>query len=173
MESKLLLKIKNYKEIRSISTKLHKDGKKIVMITGCFDLLHFGHALFFEQAKKFGDILIVSLGSDKTIKEYKGPGRPIYNQLTRAGLIASQTSVDFVVIAKERLDKQTGVDYKILIEKVKPDIFVLRNDDSAIEATEKIIKKYGGRIKLVARARPAGIPYISTTDTIKKLSASR
>lgn len=169
MSSELLSKIKSYKEIALISKNLHQAGKRIVMVTGCFDLFHFGHALFFEEAKKNGDMLIVSVGNDDVIKQIKGPTRPIHPQLTRAGLVASQGLVDFVVIAKEPLQKKTGLDYGILLTKIKPDFFILRNDDSAIQITMKLMKKHGGEVKLVSRERPDEIPYLSTSLTIEKI----
>lgn len=94
-------KIKNFKEIREISENLRKEGKVIVTTNGSFDILHYAHVNLFKKAKKLGDVLIVLLNSDTSIKKNKGPKRPIINQNERAFIIAGLESVDYVVIFEE------------------------------------------------------------------------
>lgn len=159
-------KIKSYKEIEGIAKELKGKNKKIVFITGCYDLLHLGHALFFEKAKNFGDILIVGLGSDKSILTLKK--RLIYPERIRAGLIAAQSFVDYVVINKERI-RPPKIDHKILISKIKPDFFVLNDNDSAIKEKRLLAEKYGGKLILVPRNRPNWMAHISTTQTYEKI----
>lgn len=79
-------KIINYKQAGLIAKKLKNGGKKTVLITGCYDILHLGHLIFFNYAKSKGDVLVVGIGSDKTIRAYKGPTRPINNENLRARL---------------------------------------------------------------------------------------
>ena len=93
--------IKTFKEIETLSKKFHEQGKKIVFTNGCFDILHAGHVKYLEVAKSYGDILIVGLNSDNSVKKLKGSNRPINNQDDRAYILASLESVDYVVIFEE------------------------------------------------------------------------
>ena len=164
MKTDLYRRIKNYQEISREVGELRKQGKAIVFVNGCFDVLHFAHALFLEKAKKFGNVLVVGIASDKVIKKVKGEMRPIYPEKIRAGLVASLSVVDLVVIMKENL--YHGVDFHKLIAKIKPDVMVLNDDNSDIPTTRRLVKKYGGQLRLVPRQHPT----ISTTTTIKKIS---
>lgn len=94
-------KIFNLKELAAKSKQLKNTGKKIGLITGCFDILHAGHVDLFHFAKKNVDILIVALDSDKAIKSGKGPGRPIHTQAQRAKILSELSSVDFVLPIEE------------------------------------------------------------------------
>ncbi len=109
--------IKSGQEIEQIADHLRKMGKKIVFTNGCFDILHLGHVRYLQEAKKLGDILIVGLNSDRSVKRLKGPSRPINPQFDRAYLLASLEAVDYVVI----FDEDTPYE---LIKKIKPDILV-------------------------------------------------
>ena len=149
--------IKNWDEIERIVKNLKSRGKRIVFTNGCFDILHIGHVKYLEIAKSFGDILIVGLNSDLSVKELKGETRPINPQYDRAYLLASLEAVDFVVAFKE----QTPYD---LISKIMPDTLVkggdykgkkIVGDDLAKEvrlvnfidgkSTSKIIEKIEGK----------------------------
>ena len=163
MKTNLLKRIRTYRGISQEVGKLRKQGKTIVFANGCFDVLHFAHSLFLEKAKRFGDVLVVGVSSDKVIRKIKGKTRPIYPEKIRAGLVASLSSVDLVVIMKENL--YHGIDFHRLAKKIKPDIMVLNNDNSAIPGTRELIEKYGGQLRLVARQHPS----ISSTETIKKI----
>ncbi len=98
-----------------------KKSKKIVFTNGCFDLLHAGHLSVFEKAKNLGDILIVGLNSDRSVKAIKGPQRPIVDEKNRAKLIAGFACVDYIVIFNEPTPAQT-------IRKLKPNILVKGGD---------------------------------------------
>src|SRR3989344_5619953 len=98
MTSSVFKKIKNYRELGIIADKLHKAGKKIVFTMGSYDVLHMGHILFLEQSKKSGDILIVGIGTDETIKRLKGPSRPIYPEKLRAAMLAAIEFTDYIVV---------------------------------------------------------------------------
>ena len=132
-------KIKNWNEISSIVKNLKDKNRKIVFTNGCFDILHIGHVKYLEKAKNFGDILIVGLNSDDSIKRLKGNSRPINSQIDRAYILASLETVDYVVI----FDKDTPYE---LISLLKPDILVKGSDYTGKEVAGQDIAK---RLELV------------------------
>lgn len=97
------------------------ENKKIVFTNGCFDLLHVGHVRYLNSARKLGDLLVVGVNSDRSVKSLKGPTRPIQQENDRAEIIAALGSVDFVVI----FDEDTPLE---LIHQVKPDILTKGGD---------------------------------------------
>jgi len=113
--------IKKLKEIVVLSSELRSKGKKIVFTNGCFDLLHAGHVKYLEVAKSFGDILILGLNSDRSIKTIKGPERPINNESDRSLILAALEVVDYVII----FDEDTPYN---LIKSIKPHILVKGSD---------------------------------------------
>jgi D-beta-D-heptose 7-phosphate kinase / D-beta-D-heptose 1-phosphate adenosyltransferase len=113
--------IKTWKEISHIVSELKKKKKKIIFTNGCFDILHIGHIKYLEEAKSFGDILILGLNSDASVKRLKGDNRPINIQNDRAYILASIEAVDFVVI----FDEDTPFD---LIKLINPDVLVKGGD---------------------------------------------
>lgn len=113
--------IKSFDEIETLAKKLHTKGKKIVFTNGCFDILHAGHVKYLEEAKSYGDILILGLNADSSVKKLKGPTRPINNQDDRAYILASLESVDYVVIFEEETPYE-------LIKLVQPHILVKGGD---------------------------------------------
>jgi len=151
-------KIKTRKELVNIVKKLRKDGKKIVTINGSYDILHIGHIRMLEEAKKQGDVLIVGVNSDNSVKQYKGKDRPINPEESRAGLIAALEVVDYVTIFNEP-------DPRALLEAIKPDVHVNGPEwggQHCIEA--EVVKKNGGRLHIVNR-----VGNYSTTNIIKKI----
>ena len=113
--------IKTQSEIASLCSELKLKGKKIVFTNGCFDILHAGHVNYLEKAKNFGDILILGLNSDRSVKSLKGKGRPINTQNDRAYILAALKAVDYVII----FDEDTPYD---LIYSIKPHILVKGGD---------------------------------------------
>lgn len=113
--------IKSFEEIKTLAKKLHSKGKKIVFTNGCFDILHAGHVKYLEEAKSYGDILILGLNADSSVKKLKGPSRPINTQDDRAYILASLESVDYVVIFEEETPYE-------LIKLVQPHILVKGGD---------------------------------------------
>src|SRR3989344_8815113 len=101
MENRYKTKIISYKEVAIIAKRLHHDGKKIVFKTGCFDIFHIGHVRALCYCKSIGDILVIGLGSDKTLRALKGKDRPVFSEKHRAELLATLECVDYVVILKE------------------------------------------------------------------------
>lgn len=136
-------------------------NKKVVFTNGCFDIIHAGHVRYLTAAKNFGDVLIVGLNSDNSVRKLKGALRPINNQADRAEVLLALKSVDYVII----FDELTAEN---LIAQVKPDIYVKGGDytlDTLPEA--KIVQSYGGRVEFVKLV--AGK---STSNIIKKIEAT-
>lgn len=145
-------KIKTQKEIVTIADSLRKEGKRIVAVSGAFDILHIGHVTFLRKAKEQGDVLIVLQNSDASVKRHKGSKRPIISQEERMEVVAALESVDYVVL----LDEDTPIQ---LLNKLKPQLFC-NGSDWGTECIEKeaceiiIIPLVEGR---------------STTNIIKKI----
>ncbi len=117
-----------------------RKDKRIVFTNGCFDLLHAGHCHYLQKAKELGDILIVGLNSDSSIRRIKGAPRPIVPQDQRAFILSSLRSVDYVVIFEE--DTPTK-----LIEAIKPDILVKGGDWSPESIPGRdFVESYGGKV---------------------------
>ena len=114
-------KIKTLNQIINLTSKLKTQGEKIIFTNGCFDILHSGHVQYLEEAKALGDLLILGLNSDKSVKRLKGKLRPINNQMDRAHILAALEVVDYVII----FDEDTPFD---LINAIKPDILVKGGD---------------------------------------------
>ena len=145
--------------IEKTCENFRRQGKKIVFTNGCFDILHAGHVRYLTKAKSFGDILIVGLNTDNSVKKLKGENRPVNNELDRAEVLLALKSVDEVVF----FDEQTAEN---LISEIKPDIYVKGGDYTLETLPEaKIVQSYGGEVKFVQLV--AGR---STTNIIKKIS---
>lgn len=146
--------IKTFKEIENTVERLKKQNKKIVFTNGCFDILHKGHVQYLDKAKSFGDVLILGLNSDSSVKALKGDNRPINTQDDRAYILAALESVDYVVI----FDDNTPLS---LIQIVQPDILVKGGDYEGKEVVGSDIAK---EVKLVQF-----VDGKSTTKTIEKI----
>jgi rfaE bifunctional protein nucleotidyltransferase chain/domain len=141
--------------LKEILDTLKKKGKKIVFTNGCFDLLHPGHLKSFADAKRHGDILVVAINSDKSVKKIKGPTRPVINEKGRAAMVAALEIVDYVTIFNEETPYE-------LIKLLRPNILAKGGDwkpDQIIgrEFVDKVV-----RITLK--------PGFSTTGIIKKIA---
>ena len=110
-------KIKSAEEVRSILDKIRSNGGTSVFTNGCFDVLHPGHVQYLEKARMLGDVLIVGLNSDASIRSIKGPTRPIIEEDSRAYMLASLSCVDYVVLFEE--DTPTR-----LLAELKPNILI-------------------------------------------------
>ena len=133
-------------------------NKKIVFTNGCFDILHIGHAKYLKESKKFGDILIVGLNSDSSVKRLKGESRPINNEQDRAMLLDELKSVDYVVIFEE--DSPVN-----LLEIIKPDIYT-KGADYTVETLPEapVVLKNGGQIEFISFVEGK-----STTGIVKNI----
>ena len=133
-------------------------GKKIVFTNGCFDILHIGHAKYLKESKKFGDILIVGVNSDSSVKKLKGPNRPINNEIDRALLLNELKSVDYVVIFEE----ESPIN---LLNIIKPDIYT-KGADYTLETLPEAptVLKNGGRVEFIKFVEGK-----STTNVVKNI----
>ena len=151
----------NIKELLEIVSGLKAQGKTIVTTNGCFDILHAGHVRYLKQAKELGDVLVVCLNSDASVKRLKGPSRPLNPEYDRAEVLSALSSVNYVVIFEE--DTPSSI-----LEKIKPNIHVKGGDYTEETLPEAaIIKAAGGRV--------AFIPLVegrSTTNIIKRMNSN-
>ncbi len=153
-KSTIEMHIKTRDEIENISNRLRATGKKLVFTNGCFDILHRGHVSYLDIAKSFGDVLILGLNSDRSVRQLKGESRPINTQEDRAYILSALESVDYVVV----FDEETPYD---LISKVQPDILVKGGDyEGKVVVGSDIAKE----VKLVEF-----VDGKSTTKTIGKI----
>ena len=118
-----------------LSKRLNKiKDKKIVLIGGCFDILHIGHLRFIEKAKKLGDILVIGINDDRFIKKTKGAHRPIITEKQRAELLLGLKAVDYVFVTNRALYDDKN------LKKIRPNFFVFSNEKEKIKR-RKIIAK--------------------------------
>jgi D-beta-D-heptose 7-phosphate kinase/D-beta-D-heptose 1-phosphate adenosyltransferase len=151
-------KLKSFEEIEAIAALARSNNQKVVFTNGCFDLLHRGHVHLLTTAKRYGDLLIVGINSDSSVKAIKGPHRPILPQQDRTALIAAMEMVDYVVLFDEP-------DPYRLISSIRPNVLAKGGD----WGKEKIIggdfvEEHGGRVVV--------IPYIkgfSSTEIIERI----
>jgi len=139
----LYKKIKSHIALKQAIDKLKKRGKKIAFTNGCFDILHLGHVKYLEDAKKFGDILIVAVNDDDSVKRLKTDKRPIFPLKDRMRVLASLSNVDCVTWFKEDTPAE-------IIRFLKPDI-IIKGADYKIKdiVGSDTVKSYGGKVKRI------------------------
>ena len=144
-------KIITYNALARLRRKTRNASKTIVLTTGCFDILHLGHVIHFNYCTSKGDILVVSVGNDMTVRDLKGPNRPVNNETFRARMIAALECVDYVVISEE-----SGImDHTRLVELIKPDFYVVPSTDSMLEEKRALVEKNNG-VFITCRRLPPG-----------------
>lgn len=153
-------KIMSFQQVNEFAAQCRQQGRKVVFTNGCFDILHVGHVRYLEASRKLGDVLIVGINADASVRRLKGSGRPVQPEDDRAHILASQSCVDAVVI----FEQDTPIE---LIETVQPDVLTKGEDYQRKEDIVgwDIVEKRGGqvhRIPLVAGR--------STTNLIRKTS---
>ena len=154
-------KIKTLKELVPIVQKLKSQNKKIVTTNGVFDILHIGHVKYLEQAKKLGDVLIVGINTDKSVKQNKGNKRPINDEKSRSYVLAALESVDYVFLFDED-------DPRKWLEKIKPFAHVKAGDYNLHQIIEKdVVENNGGKIVIADMEKS-----YSTTGIINKILSS-
>lgn len=145
-------------KLEKIVKKAKNHGKKIVFTNGCFDILHAGHVDYLKKAKALGDMLIIGLNSDESVRKIKDPKRPINTEFWRAKVLSALEYVDYIVIFNEKTPEK-------LVEKLKPDIYVKGSDWRLSRLPEKkIVEKYGGKVVLIDM-----IEGISTSKIVEKI----
>jgi len=155
-----LSKLKTLPQLRRIIASEKAKGKTIVLANGCFDLVHVGHIRYLRDARELGDVLVVALNSDSSVRRLKGPRRPILPQRERAEVLSAFWFVDYVTIFS-----RTNVQ-RILLA-LQPAYHVKGSDYTVNTVPEReAVKKYGGRVAIV------GGPKIkNTSDIIRRISA--
>ncbi|NTW14922.1 MAG: adenylyltransferase/cytidyltransferase family protein [Candidatus Moranbacteria bacterium] len=145
-----------------LSQRYRNEGKRVVTTNGSFDVFHFGHVILLEEAKRQGDILIVGLNSDTSVRAYKGPNRPINPEAARAGVLAAMEAVDHVFL----FDDTTPIRW---LERIRPAVHCNSSEYGSDCVERPTLDAIGARLKLVGRNADDGL---STTEILRKLKAS-
>lgn len=144
-----------------IISALKTQGKSIVLANGCFDLIHVGHIRYLRGAKALGDILVVAVNSDASVRRLKGRGRPILRQAERVEILSAFSVVDYVVVFG-------GLKVTRVLRALKPDIHAKGSDYTRETVPEReVVKAYGGKVAIV------GGPKIRNTSEILRKLRSR
>ncbi len=151
-------KVIDRKNLEEVILEEKNKNKKIVSTNGCFDILHVGHVRYLQESKKQGDVLVIYLNSDSSVKRLKGDSRPLNCESDRAEVLAALACVDYVVIFKE--DTPCN-----LIEITKPDVHTKGGDYNPDNLPEtKVIRQNGGELVFINFTEGK-----STTATIEKM----
>jgi D-beta-D-heptose 7-phosphate kinase/D-beta-D-heptose 1-phosphate adenosyltransferase len=151
-------KIRPVSELRLLLSQLQAQGKKVVFTNGCFDLLHGGHIEFLEASRRLGDILVVAVDSDASVRQVKGEGRPVIGEEQRLRILAALAAVDYVTLfTSDRLAD--------LLSGLKPDVLTKgSNYPEEQVAGREIVQAYGGQVALVPITEPT-----SVSDLIQRI----
>lgn len=145
-------------EMRKEIVKLQKAGKRVVFTNGVFDILHVGHLTYLEEAGNLGDVLVVGVNSDASVKVNKGDKRPINSEKNRAYVLLGTKFVDYAVIFYEKTPEK-------LLDVLKPDVHVKGGDYKKEDLPEtKIVEGNGGEVKILSF-----VDNVSTTQIINKI----
>lgn len=133
-------------ELRILRSRWRAEGKRLVLTNGTFDVLHIGHLRYLQAARALGDILVVGVNSDASVRAYKGPGRPVVPQDERTELLAALRCVDYVTI----FDEPTATD---LVEALEPEIYA-KGGDYAADMGKPLpeagaVRSYGGEVQII------------------------
>ena len=151
-------KILSRERLKSEIERLRQGGKKIAFTNGCFDILHVGHTRYLRDARKTGDVLILALNSDASVRAIKGEKRPLVPEAERADVVASLEAVDYVTI----FDELTPLE---LIEFLRPDVIVKGGDWSEENVVgRQSVRKWGGKVVIIPETEGA-----STTNIVEKI----
>ena len=154
-------KLRTLAELGRIVSAERRRGKRIVLANGCFDLLHVGHVRYLRGAAAKGDILVLALNSDASVRALKGPGRPLMPQAERAEILSALEDVDYVTIFPER-------NVEKVLRALRPDVHAKGSDYTVRTVPEReTVKALGGEVAI------AGGPKVRSTRDIVKLVAGR
>jgi D-beta-D-heptose 7-phosphate kinase / D-beta-D-heptose 1-phosphate adenosyltransferase len=148
------------KELQKIVDDAKAKSKRVVWTNGCYDLLHAGHVRYLLKARACGDILVVGLNSDASVRMSKGPGRPIVKEQERALVMSALSCVDYVIIFDDKSPLK-------MIDCLRPDVYAKGGDytiDTINQEERRLVEGYGGEIALLP-----GVEGRSTTDLIEKI----
>lgn len=139
-------KISTLEQIKTSINEIKQDDKQLVLVGGCFDIIHPGHIAFLEAAKKHGDTLIIMLESDATVHRLKGENRPIHSQSERAYVLAHLDLVDFVVLLPELTSDQ---EYREVIQTINPSVIAITQGDPIQNKKQAHADNVGAKLKEV------------------------
>jgi D-glycero-beta-D-manno-heptose 1-phosphate adenylyltransferase len=155
-------KIVAIENLLSWRAAVRASGKRLVVTNGCFDLLHVGHVTYLEAARSYGDLLLVGLNGDDSVRQLKGEGRPLNLATDRAKVLAALESVDALCVFEERTAAH-------LLTLAQPDIYVKGGDytlETLNQEERRLVEQGGGKIVIMPQ-----VPEKSTTGLLKKLAA--
>ncbi len=154
-------KLKTLDQLQAVMKRLKREGKRVVWTNGCFDILHVGHIMYLQEARKQGDVMIVGLNSDASVQQNKGPERPVVCERDRAQVLSALECVDYIVI----FDEKTPMP---LLAALQPDVYAKGGDytiDTIVQEERRLVESYGGGIAIIP-----GREGQSTTYIINKIS---
>ena len=151
-------KIVDRARAREIATRARHAGRRLVLANGCFDLLHVGHVRYLEGARGCGDVLVVGVNSDRSVRALKGAGRPLLDERSRARLVAAVAAVDWVVIFDEP-------DVTALLGELRPQVHAKGTDYTVETVPEREqVRALGGEVAIVGDPKDH-----STRDLIARI----
>lgn len=151
-------KRKTLKSLKIIAGRIRAGGRRTVLANGCFDLLHIGHLRYLQEAKAAGDVLIVAINDDASVRRLKGRGRPLMRQSDRVALISALSCVDYIVVFGGRT-------VSTVLRALRPDVHAKGSDYTPETVPEKdVVREYGGRVAIVGGPRVE-----STTRLIRRV----
>jgi rfaE bifunctional protein nucleotidyltransferase chain/domain len=153
-------KIIPWEQLPAWRAAVRASGRKLAVTNGCFDLLHLGHVTYLETARNHGDALLIGVNGDQSVRELKGPGRPVNDELDRASVLAALASVDGVCIFAEKTATR-------FLAAATPDIYVKGGDytlDTLNQDERRAVEQAGGRIAIIPF-----VPGKSTTGLLKRI----
>ncbi len=157
-------KLKAIEDLVPIIRRLQEEGKKVVWTNGCFDILHVGHITYLQKAARLGDVLLVGLNSDASVRANKGPSRPVVQEGDRAIVLAALECIGYLTIFS---DKTTvGI-----LKALKPDIYVKGGDytlETIVQEERKVVESYGGKIEIIPAVKGQ-----STSSIIQKITGEK
>lgn len=134
--------------MNSLNINKHSENKKLVLVGGCFDILHFGHINFLREAKKHGDYLVVALESDENVRRIKGDNRPIHTQTQRKEMLEA---LEFVDEVKMLPPMNTDDDYNNLVQEIKPTIIAITEGDPIVDKKQKQSDSIGAKLIIISK----------------------
>ncbi len=160
----MMNKLVSLVQLTTIVNQARSNRKKIVWTNGCFDIIHAGHVDYLERSKAYGDLLVVGLNSDESVKKLKGDNRPVFSEMDRAKVLCSIIFVDYVIIFSHTSPIK-------MIDLLKPDYYIKGGDytiDTIDQDERKVVEGYGGEIMLLPMVE--GVSSSIIVEKIRKLS---
>lgn len=151
-------------DLDTLAQSVRGHGLKIVSTNGCFDLLHLGHIEYLQQARALGDVLVIGINSDASVKRLKGDNRPLFDARTRSRQLAALEAVDYVTV----FDEDTPVEF---LELLRPDIHVKGGDYEVAKLPETaVVEKHGGEVRVLSFVKGFSSTKVLDALSLKGLS---